>query len=388
MHRTNDSSVTPSLASNSRLIRPLIAASVALATLLTACGGATNTPPATTPAPANPSGVVTDVSAPWPVKTREHLDLWLHGFAMLQQDTTRVPFFRRGYRDAMVVEKNRRGVTTLLDQNRDRLAARFAVNRNLVGAQFVALYFGSWDELQRGIALFLQAQGDVGRARDPQQQAVIAFFASSFNTQADRDWLELFAKSLADERDKFYHDYWINEQRNRGPVLAAVDSIWQKTYRPKLQTYLSRTQQETGDFILSLPLDGEGRTISGGKRQNIVALTFPDTPAQAIDAIYVFTHEALGTLAATAIADNITPAERREGLADRMASAAAVRGGALLLQRAAPELLDGYARYYLKAAGVPFSGGDAHAALAAAFPLDPRVRDAIASQIASVYAGI
>ena len=376
MHRSNGTSMKASLT----------AASVALVTLLAACGGSTT--PAPAPAPANPSGVTTNTTAPWPVKTREHLDLWLHGFAMLQQDTTRVPFFRRGYRDAMVVEKNRRGVTTLLDQNRDKLVPRFAVNRNLVGAQFVALYFGSWEELQSGISLFLQAQGDVGRARDPQQQAVIAFFAASFNSQADRDWLELFAKSLADERARFYHDYWVNEQRNRGPVLAAVDSLWQKTYRPKLQTYLSRTQQETGDFILSLPLDGEGRTISGGKRENIIALTFPDTPQQAIDAIYVFTHEAIGALASTVIADNITPAERREGIADRMASAAAVRGGAMLLQRAAPELADGYARYYLRAAGVSFTSGDAQAALATAFPLDARIRDAISSQIASVYAGI
>ncbi|HWE41987.1 MAG TPA: hypothetical protein VG432_05740 [Gemmatimonadaceae bacterium] len=376
MHRSNSTSMKASLT----------AATVALVTLLAACGGSAT--PAPAPAPVNPSGVTTNTTAPWPVKTREHLDLWLHGFAMLQQDTTRVPFFRRGYRDAMVVEKNRRGVTTLLDQNRDRLVTRFAVNRNLVGAQFVALYFGSWDDLQKGIALFLQAQGDVGRARDPQQQAVIAFFAASFSSQADRDWLELFATSLADERDKFYHEYWVNEQRRRGPVLAAVDSLWQKTYRPKLQTYLSRTQQETGDFILSLPLDGEGRTISGGKRENLIALTFPDTPAQAIDAIYVFTHEAIGALAGTVIADNITPAERREGVADRMASAAAVRGGAMLLQRAAPELADGYARYYLRAAGVPATSGDPQAALAAAFPLDARVRDAISSQIASVYAGI
>jgi hypothetical protein len=385
MHRSTDSVLKFSL-TTLRMTRPVTAAGVAFVTLLAACGG--SPAPATTPAPANSSGVATNTTAPWPVKTREHLDLWLHGFAMLQQDTTRVPYFRRGYRDQMVVEKNRRGVSTLLDQNRDRLAARFIVNRNLVGAQFVALYFGSWKDLQRGITLFLQAQGDVGRARDPQQQAVIAFLAASFNSQADRDWLELFTRSLADERDKFYHDYWASEQRARGPVLAAVDSIWQKIYRPKLQTYLSRTQQETGDLILSLPLDGEGRTISGGKRENIIALTFPDTPAQAIDAIYVFTHEALGTLASTAISDNITPSERREGLADRMASAAAVRGGAMLLQRAAPELVDGYARYYLRAAGVSFTAGDAQAALAAAFPLDARVRDAISSQIAAVYAGI
>lgn len=364
----------------------LLAIAAGMAATLAACGGPK--PAETAPAPANASGVVTNASAPWPVKTREHLDLWLHGFAMLQQDTTRIPLFRRGYRDAMVVEKNRRGVTTLLDQNRDKLTPRFAANRNLVGAQFVALYFGSWDELQRAIALFIQANGDPGRARDPQQQAVIAFLAASFNTPADRQWLELFAQSLADERDKFYHQYWTDEQRKRGPVLTAVDSLWQKIDRPKLQTYLARTQQPTGDFILSLPLDGEGRTVSGGKRDNVVALTFPDTPGQAIDAVYVFTHEVLGSLAATAISDNITPAERREGLGDKMASAAAVRAGAMLLQRVAPELADGYARYYLRAAGLSSSSGDAQGALATEFPLDARVRDAITRQLDAVLAGI
>jgi hypothetical protein len=387
MHASHDRASTSFSRTDGRG-RMTIAATIVAVVTLAACGGAQQKPAAAPPPPVSPSGVVTNTTAPWPVKTREHLDLWLHGFAMIQPDTTRIPLFRRGYRDAMVVEKNRRGVTTLLDQNRDQLAARFAVNRNLVGAQFAALYFGSWEDMQQAISLFLQAKGDPGRARTQQQQQVIAFLAASFNTQADRDWLDLFARSLADERDKFYHSYWLQQQQSRGAVLAAVDSLWQKTYRPKLQTYLSRTQQETGDFILSLPLDGEGRTVSGGKRENIVALTFPDTPADAIDAIYVFTHESMGALAATAIADNITPAERREGLGDKMASAAAVRGGALLLQRAAPDLADGYARYYLKAAGLSVPSGDAQAALANAFPLDARVRDAIAAQIAAVYAGI
>ena len=43
----------------------------------------------------------------WPVKTREHVDLWLHGFALLQEDTTFVPFFKRGYSTNMIVLKNR-----------------------------------------------------------------------------------------------------------------------------------------------------------------------------------------------------------------------------------------------------------------------------------------
>ena len=39
----------------------------------------------------------------WPVKTREHVDLWLHGFALLSNDSSAVPLFRRGYRDDLTV---------------------------------------------------------------------------------------------------------------------------------------------------------------------------------------------------------------------------------------------------------------------------------------------
>ena len=44
--------------------------------------------------------------------------------------------------------------------------------------------------------------------------------------------------------------------------LAAADSLWQGTYRQKLQRFLNNTQQETGDFILALTLGGEGRTVN------------------------------------------------------------------------------------------------------------------------------
>lgn len=359
----------------------------AAAGLVSACGGAGQGTPAT-PAPSSGTSTTPAVSdAPWPIKTREHLDLWLHGFAMLQADTTKVPYFRRGYRDRMIVERNRRNITTLLDQNRAALSARFAVNRNLIGAQFVALYFGSWDEMSRAIDLFLQARGDPGRATQQGQQAVIAFLAGSFPSQQDRDWLALFQQSLTDESTKFYHQYWTSEQLARRPVLVAVDSVWQQVYRPKLQTFLSRTQQQTGDLDLSLPLQGEGRTVTAGKRDNAIAIAFPDRREAAVEAVYVAVHEFIGAIANTAIADNVTPAERREGAVDRISSNALVRGGALLLQKTAPELVDGYARYYLRAAGVSATG-DAQAALVREFPIPELIRDAINRQIDAVLGGI
>src|SRR5919204_1613922 len=57
----------------------------------------------------------------WPVLTRLHVDLWLHGYAMLLRDTATVPVFRRGYREHMEALKAQRNIRTMLDANRDRL---------------------------------------------------------------------------------------------------------------------------------------------------------------------------------------------------------------------------------------------------------------------------
>jgi len=366
---------------------------LALLLLLAACasgGGAAD--PAAEPAQTGGGQTATTTDSPWPIKTREHVDLWLHGFAMITQDTTRVPYFRRGYRDQLTTLKNSAQVTTQLDANRQALNARLAANRNLVGAQFLALYFGNWQEMREVANLFIQAQGDPQRANSQQLAQAIATLAGYFPTPADREWLRVFVASLDDESQKFYHDYWVQQQRNRAATLAAVDALWQQQYRPKLQPFLNGTQQLRGDLLLSLPLDGEGRTISssgavGGGGANLVTVSFPERPADAAEAVYVFVHEVVGALSATAITDNTTPNEQRTGAADRLQSAAAVRAGAMLLARAAPELSEGYARYYLRSAGAPATAGTP-AALAAAFPLPDAIRDAIARQIEVVMGGI
>src|SRR5512133_2965469 len=73
----------------------------------------------------------------WPINTYEHVDLWLHGFAMIQDDSTLVPFFRRGYKAEMTDLKRRSNVTTQLDVNIAKLRSRFAQTPRLVNAQFV-----------------------------------------------------------------------------------------------------------------------------------------------------------------------------------------------------------------------------------------------------------
>jgi hypothetical protein len=321
----------------------------------------------------------------WPVLTRSHVDLWLHGYAMLLRDTSTIPVFRRGYRDRIQSVKAQRGVTTQLDANRERLQSRLALSPALFNGQFAPMYFASFDQMKQVINLFLQAEGNPRAANDQTLAQFFAVLALSYQTPADREWLRLFTESLEDERRKFYEAYWTSENGARLGYVRATDSLWQNTYRPKLQRFLNNTQQEAGDFILALTLGGEGRTVNFGSRQNAIASTMPEDDAR--EAIYVFAHEAVNSIVTTAVNDNTTPTEQRAGLSSRYITTGTVRAGAMLLQRTAPELVAGYTRYYLSQAGQSTSG-DVNARLVSMFPLPDAIRQAIERQLDVVLGGI
>src|SRR5689334_24370769 len=81
-------------------------------------GGGTSSP---TSAPAPGGNVVTGsgtIGGPaWRVQNMEHVDLWLHVFAMLTSDTGLVPFFERGDKARMTAMKRAKDVYSQLDAN-------------------------------------------------------------------------------------------------------------------------------------------------------------------------------------------------------------------------------------------------------------------------------
>ncbi|HEX7937928.1 MAG TPA: hypothetical protein VF483_02985, partial [Gemmatimonadaceae bacterium] len=156
-------------------------------------------------------------------------------------------------------------------------------------------------------------------------------------------------------------------------------------YRPRFQRFLSNTQQDAGDFVLAQTLGGEGRTVNFSSRQNAVAVTLPDS--EPVDAIFVFAHEVTSPIVGSAVNDNTTPNEQRSGLAGRYVTAGAVRAGAILIRRLAPELSAGYARYYLMQAGQS-TAGDLNARLATVFPLPEIIAQALERQLDVVLGGI
>ena len=334
-------------------------------------GTATSTPPA----PAHP----------WPVLTRKHVDLWLHGYALLLRDTSTVPVFRRGYREKIEAAKTQRGIQTMLDVNRDRLQQRLSLSPALFNGQFLPMYFASFDQMRQVISQFIQVEGNPRATNDQTLAQYFVVLAQSYPTAADREWLRLFSEALEDERRQFFESYWSSENSGRIGYVRAADSLWQATYRAKLQRFLNNTQQETGDLILAQTLGGEGRTVNFSSRQNAIAVTWPERDP--LEAFYVFAHEIVGNVVATAVNDNTTPTEQRAGVSARYITIGAVRAGAMLLDRAAKELVPGYTRYYLTQAGLSTSG-DINARLASTFSLPDPIRQAIERQLDVILGGI
>lgn len=328
------------------------------------------------------------VPAAWPVRTSEAVDLWLHSYAMLAPDTMFVPYFSRGYRDRMTTIRRERNVSSQLDANRATLAARLAANPALAtSGQFVPLYFQSWEQLRQTVELFVRMGGNPNATSDPATRTWFVILADAFPSAADREWLRSFTLSAEDERVRFYHDYWVEQQRQRAGLLSHVDSLWELRWRPSLQRFLNNSQQQNGEIYLSLPLGGEGRTIHFGKQENAVAVDFPDSRDDSDVALYVFAHEITGAVASAAIADNTTPADQRSGATAKFEQSAAVRAGALLLERTTPEAVPGYMRYYLKEVGrTPPT--EPRTAFISAFTIPDAVRDAIGRQLDVILGGI
>jgi hypothetical protein len=340
--------------------------------------------------PAMPPGPLPslDSARAWPVRSFMHIDLWLHGFAMLTADTAKVPFFARAYREQMLEVRRTRNAYTGLDANRQQLSDRFTINPDLNNAQFAIFSFESWAEVVRATDLFLRAEGSPSAVMDPGDRRLVAYLADHFRSNADRAWLRMFVQAMEDERARFYNDYWMAERNSRNAALNQLETLWSTIYRSRFQRFLLHSRLGDGSFVPSMVLGGEGRSVFSVADGNAIAVTYPATADRAVEAIYVFTHEVVARVVEQAMGDNLTPAQIRAGDANKYAPMASVRAGAALLQRISPDDVAGYMRYYLRMTGATAPAGDPTSLFASTFALPDVVVEGIRKQIEAVLAGI
>ncbi|HYW49243.1 MAG TPA: hypothetical protein VE861_01485 [Gemmatimonadaceae bacterium] len=359
---------------------PMRGAAVALLMLVGVSQAAAQ---ARTSVPPRPNG-------PWPIKVREHIDLWLHGYALLSEDTSQVPLFRRGYRDSLIVVRNAAQRTSRLDSMRVALQRTLASTPELINGQFYASHFTNYGTLRVSLQQLTQSKGKVQDVRDRDQQQMVALAANYFGTAPTREFAEQFSVALESESQRFHHADWLETQRTRAPVITRADSLWRTVWFPKLAGFLRGTGQRNGEIIVSPVVEGEGRTITIDPVAGpSMVVTLPPSVDRTVEVLYGIVHEAVGAFAAGAVTENITPRQKSAGVADRLQTAAAVRAGALLLQRTLPAEVDGYARFYLRQLGKPVPAtGTALAALEAAMPLQADILETMNKQMDLFLGGL
>ncbi len=377
----------PRLLAGALSLGVLLGAACRPATVVVTSVPSTATAPAASATTGDPGSRTTAAASGWRITAREDVDLWLHGFAMLQNDSSLVPTFRLGYRQELSAARRAAGATSLLDGNAMVLSRRIAQNPALASSHFLALYFASWDDLRRGVQRFLRDNGDVRAATSDETLRMYATLRTYFPSAADRDWLRLFVESLDDERRVFFTSWWRRDQATRAGTRSQIETLWTTRQAAAFARFMHGTNQRQGTIVLSPTLGGEGRSIDVGRRDNFIAVTFPAAGAEPAEALYVVAHEAVGSVSNAVVRDNTSPADEASGETGRLLTLAAVRGGALLLERVAPELADGYRTYYLRGARQPISA-DAKAQFERIFALPPALYAALQKQVDLVLNGI
>ena len=221
---------------------------------------------------------------------------------------------------------------------------------SLVNGQFLPFYFSSFQQIQQVTDLFVQADGDrAGNERPDDSTALRRPQRNVSERRRSRLASPLRAMRSATRILASIRPTGPSEHDAAGRDPARRRLHLAGTYRPKLQRFLNNTQQANGELILSLPLDGEGRTIGYSKQQNSVAVGFPDSSGRpAIEAMYVLAHEIVNAITTTAINDNITPAEQRSGAARALrGERQRARGRRFCCSGPRRSSRPGYMRYYL-----------------------------------------
>jgi hypothetical protein len=181
------------------------------------------------------------------------------------------------------------------------------------------------------------------------------------------------------EWEVFYRDYWEQMTDELESRYAAVQAVWDSTFAPQLESYLSRRRLTAGLVIPSPPLGPEGRIVELDEYVSTDQTVSVQVPLEADNpnaTVFAFLKELCFLLVDERdIAEYAADDQALEDLERN----AAVRCGSLILQFYAPTLVAPYRRAFLDAVGA--TEGYTVAAFERVYALEPEVFAIIREQI-------
>lgn len=311
----------------------------------------------------------------WTFSAPAHAGLWYHGLALAgagADSAPVLPLYRPDHADDVARAGRGAGGPDFVALGRD-----LTLSGADHGAQFLPLYFGDWASLLEAVQLWERAGGDPRRAQSQETAQVIAFLSAQFSTADQRRAVLRFVQALEQERSFFFDRHWSAS----APLQAvrAVEDRWREL-RPRLVHFLRYTDFDRGRGAAVPALGPEGRALTTLQPTRVA---FGLRPGESADvAVVRLIHEAGYALAAEAVRDHVAPAEIRRLGEATLVGRAAVRAGAMVVERLLPELTPDYRRYYTSVVG------ESSSRFEQAFPLPDELRAGLVEAIDLATAGI
>jgi len=323
-------------------------------------------------------------STNWRAILLPQVDLWYHGLATarfqgLGSDDFYDPAYSVDLRDA----KQKAGVLpTRLDDQASAFGSAFAQDSAFEVFHFVPLYYAAApvDPMLASLEIVSDSEGnpDVG---DPLAQFGASAVAGTLSRPDQRAILGDWVAALEAEWSDFYAEFWRNRAIAHGPTLQAIQTEWNEAFAPALAPFLQANWLDNGVLVLSDPVGEEGRIFEGdptNRSDNIVVVGF-DPEASPRAPLFAAVRELCFPVVREVLAE--APQQDRAAAATR-SSHAAVRCGAELLDRFAPDLGAEYRSWFTPAAtGSP---ADVHTAFERKYAIDAAVSAAIQEKLGAI----
>lgn len=327
-------------------------------------------------------------SESWRFSTQPFADLWFHGMALADPiGPGPNPLYDPGYPAEVRKLRANAGLTVGASATRfTTFREAFRRDPALEVMHFVPLYFPQAERTEALSALEILAGTVEGLPPSPTARTAfgVAAVGSVLTTPGQRKVLGEYVRALREEWEEYYGVWWRNTLPERETLHASAQLAWEATLGPSLEPSL-RARNLSGGIVALVPSMGiEGRIFGGSPRNpgdNVLMVSLPSGPDGNQEVAFTILRE-LSFPLVRQVMNRVEGGEGDRNEEEGVAGRAAIRSGALMLQRYRPDDVHAYQQFFLSRAGIPVpSGSSAHTAFEEAFPLNPRLAEALGEEI-------
>jgi hypothetical protein len=193
-----------------------------------------------------------------------------------------------------------------------------------------------------------------------------------------------FVSALEAEWNVFFEEWWQRGSVSRDSVLVSLQKLWVEEYGPALDPALQNLGM-SGGLVTFVPAIGEEGRIFGGTSDNpmdnVLVVSAPTNPDRPVEIIYSMLREVSFPMVRR-VMDRSERVVGNRSEEESLASIAAIRSGALILEQCRPNDLMDYQRFFLTQAGRRIPTGEAtEGPFREVFPIDQAIERALREEM-------